>query len=86
MRRSGQAPVTIVIVNMDEIICEGYDLELVPKTAIQENKTGVTIRGSESRYLEAHRMLKDMLSKKGDRFVINGVEIDYLIFRKTNQL
>ena len=60
---------------MDEIYCEGYDLELVPKSATEDKKTGVTIKGSESGYLEAHKMLKDLLQKKGDRFLINGIEI-----------
>ena len=60
---------------MEEIECEGYDLELVPTAAMKDKKTVVTIKGSESGYLEAHRILKEMLNKKGDRFLINGVEI-----------
>ena len=71
---------------MDEIECEGYELELVPKTAVLEKKTGVTIKGSEAGYLEAHKMLKEMLSKKGDKFMINGVEIKISDIPKTHRL
>ena len=60
---------------MDEIQCDGYDLELVPQTAKDDKKTGVTIKGSDSGYLEAHKLLKEMTKKKGDRFLINGIEI-----------
>ena len=60
---------------MDEIQCEGYNLELVPQTAADDKKTCVTIKGSESGYLEAHKLLKEMTKKKGDRFLINGIEI-----------
>ena len=60
---------------MEEIYCDGYDLELVPSKATDDKKTGVTIKGSQSGYLEAHKLLKEMFKKKGDRFLINGTEI-----------
>ena len=69
---------------MEDIVCEGYELELVPKTANKDKKTGVTIKGSESQYLDAHKMLKDMIQKKGDRFLINGVEVGVLDTPKNN--
>ena len=60
---------------MSEVHCEGYNLELVPQTATDDKKTGVNIKGSESGYLEAHKLLKELTKKKGDRFLINGIEI-----------
>ena len=59
----------------DELICEGYDLKLVPETANDDMKTGVTIKGNDPGYFEGHRLLKEITKKKGERFLINGIEI-----------
>ena len=40
-------------------MCEGFDLEMVPIKAKEENKTGITIKGKDVQYMEAHRILKD---------------------------
>ena len=55
-----------------------YTVNLTPKNATSEWKSGVTITGSTEEYLSAHKKLMDMMSKKGERFVINGVEIAIL--------
>ena len=54
---------------------EGYDLEIVPNKASDENKTGITIKGSEIEYLEAHRILKNFFRVRGQKFNINGVDL-----------
>ena len=59
----------------DDLNCEGYDLKLVPETANDDMKTGVTIKGNDPGYFEGHRVLKEITKKKGERFLINGVEI-----------
>ena len=60
---------------MEELIPEGYDLEIVPNKASDENKTGITIKGSEIEYLEAHRILKNFFRVRGQKFNINGVDL-----------
>ena len=59
-----------------EFDCEGYDLEIVPKTVSNEEKTGITIKGKDSEYLEAQKKLKEFIKNKGERFLINGIEIE----------
>ena len=54
---------------------ENYELGLIPKMASDESKTGITFKGNDEEYLTAHKKLLDMIKKKGERFVINGVEI-----------
>ena len=60
---------------MDEINCEGYELEIVPNKALEENKTGITIKGKEAGYLEAHKILKDFFRTRGQKYHINGIDI-----------
>ena len=60
---------------MEEIKVEGYDLKMVPETANDDMKTGVTFKGSEAGYLEGHKILKEITKRKGDRFLFNGIEI-----------
>ena len=60
---------------MEEYDCEGYELELVPKTAPSEEQTGITFKGKDKEYLEAQKMLKDFMKNKGEIFLINGIEI-----------
>ena len=52
-----------------------YDWLRTPKNASEDKKTGVTFRGSDDEYFKAHKMIMKMAKKKGDRFVINGMEI-----------
>ena len=60
---------------MDDLTCDGYDLEMVPKKASLENKTGMTFKGSDGQYLDAQRMLKSLFHKKGEKLSINGIDI-----------
>ena len=48
---------------------------MTPINATVESKTGVTFRGSDTEYFKAHSMVRELTKKKGDRFVINDVEI-----------
>ena len=60
---------------MSEIICDGFDFEMVPIKAAEENKTGITIKGKDVAYIEAHRILKDFFRTRGQKFYINGIEL-----------
>ena len=59
---------------MDEVT-NGYELEIVPIKAAEENKTGITIKGKDVEYLEAHRILKAFFQTRGQKYLINGTEI-----------
>ena len=63
---------------MDDLDCEGYTLEMTPINASLENKTGITFKGDDGQYLDAHKMLKTMTQKKGEKWSINGIEISIL--------
>ena len=52
-----------------------YDVVLTPITATEENKNGVTFRGSDNEYFEAHRVIGELTKNKGDKLLIKGVEI-----------
>ena len=52
-----------------------YDCTITPSNAPEEGKTGVTIKGSNEEYIQAYTMIMDIFKRKGDRYVINGVEI-----------
>ena len=54
---------------------ENYEWLMTPKNAAKDSKTGVTFRGSDAEYLNAHKVLVEMIKKKGDIYVINGIEI-----------
>ena len=60
---------------MDEDECRGYEIELVPKLASDEDKTAITFKGNDSEYVAAQKLLKGVLNKKGERFLINEIEI-----------
>ena len=60
---------------MDEIETEGYDLEIVPNKASEDNKTGITIKGNDGEYLEAHRILKNFFQTRGQKYQINGTDV-----------
>ena len=60
---------------MDEDECRGYEIELVPKLASDEDKTAITFKGNDSEYVAAQKLLKGILNKKGERFLINEIEI-----------
>ena len=52
-----------------------YEYVLTPITANEEGKNGVTFRGSDNEYFKAHKMLVELTKKKGDKFLIKGVDI-----------
>ena len=60
---------------IEELMSEGYDLEVVPNKASEENKTGITIKGTEIEYLEAHKILKNFFRIRGQKYCINGVDL-----------
>ena len=61
--------------NMEELTSEFYDIEMIPVKASANNKTGITFKGSCMEYLNAHKNILELVKKKGERFVINGIEI-----------
>jgi hypothetical protein len=60
---------------IEEDISEYYECVMTPINASEDSKTGFTFKGSDADYLKAHGVIMQMIQKKGDRFVINGVEI-----------
>ena len=52
-----------------------YDMERTPINAAEDNKTGITFRGNDEKYLDAHKNIMNMVKKKGERFVVNGFDI-----------
>ena len=63
------------IKEVDNDINEYYDCVMTPNNAPVDNKTGFTFKGSDVEYLKGHKVIMEMVQKKGDRFVINGSEI-----------
>ena len=64
--------------NIEEEECEQsdyYDFVLTPFTAPENEKNGVTFRGSDNEYFKSHNLLRELIKTKGDRFLINGVDI-----------
>ena len=52
-----------------------YDWVMIPNISPAESKTGVTFKGSDNEFFKAHNVLVELTKKKGDRFVINGIDI-----------
>ena len=52
-----------------------YDIEVTPVNASIENKTGITFKGNNEDYLDAHGKLLELMNEKGERYLINGIEI-----------
>ena len=63
---------------MEDLNCDGYEMEIVPVKAAPDKKSGITFKGNSDGYLEAHRIIKAMTGTKGDRFIKNGVEMTIL--------
>ena len=59
----------------EEETSEYYEWVMIPHVASEEKKTGVTFKGSDDEYFKAHKIILEMLKKKGDRFVVNETEI-----------
>ena len=48
---------------------DNYEWLMTPKNASKDSKTGVTFKGSDAEYLNAHKVLVEMIKKKGERYV-----------------
>ena len=57
----------------DSIESEQYEISPYPSNTA--DKVGVTIKGSSEAYINAHKIISDMMREKGERYLINGVEI-----------
>ena len=66
------------IEKMENESSDYYDCILTPKNASDENKNGITINGSNDQYIEAHLKLLEVLNVKGDRYIINNIEVGIL--------
>ena len=52
-----------------------YDWTITPKNASDENKSGITFKGKETKYINANRKVAEMFKIKGDKFLINNFEL-----------
>ena len=59
----------------EEDFSDYYDFVLTLMNASAENKSGITFKGSDDEYIKAHKIVMKMTQKKGDRFVVNGIDI-----------
>ena len=72
------------IEKMENESSDYYECILTPKNAPDDNKSGITINGSNDQYIEAHLKLLEILNVKGDRYIINNTEVGYLILLRRN--
>ena len=63
------------MVEMEDLTSDFYDVEMIPFKASANNKTGITFKGSSVEYLNAHKNILELVKRKGERYVINGIEI-----------
>ena len=54
-----------------------YEINLTPNMAAEESKTGISFKGSDEVYMEAHANIVEMM-KRGDKYLVNGIEISIL--------
>ena len=52
-----------------------YDVVVTPKNASEENKSGITIKGKDIGYIDANKRISEMFRNKGDKFLINEIEL-----------
>ena len=52
-----------------------YEWCLTPNNASDENKSGVTFKGKDTEYINAHSKILDLFKKRGERFYLNGIEL-----------
>ena len=52
-----------------------YEWILTPKNASEENKSGVTFKGRDTEYFNAHGKIIALFKKRGEKFIINGIEL-----------
>ena len=58
-----------------EEISDYFEWNLIPINAPSENKTGITFKGRDAEYIQAHKSVQKMMKVRGERYMINGVEI-----------
>ena len=63
---------------MDTIKGKGYELEFVPVKAGPDNKSGITFKGNDAGYLEAHKIIKSITGTAGEILVQNGIEMSVI--------
>ena len=56
-------------------ISDNYDITMFPKNVSDAEKSGITIKGNNEEYINAHKSIKDIFRKKGERFFINNNEV-----------
>ena len=61
-----------------------YEWSLTPKNASEENKTGVSFKGKDAEYINAHRKIVELFKKKGEKFLLNGIEL-YIADKQRNK-
>ena len=54
---------------------DNYEWSLTPQNASDDNKSGVTIKGKDTEYINANKKVASMFKKRGDKFKINGIEL-----------
>ena len=59
-----------------------YDMERTPINAAEDNKTGITFRGNDEKYLDAHKNIMNMVKKKGNSTHTDGGR--HIHFNRTN--
>ena len=59
--------------SIDSMDNEKYEISPYPINT--PDKVGITIKGSSEPYVIAHKIVTDTMSEKGNRYLINGVEI-----------
>ena len=52
-----------------------YEWSLTPQNASEENKTGVSFKGRDIEYINAHGKIVELFKKKGEKFALNGIEL-----------
>ena len=62
---------------MEELVCEGFDLEVVPNKASEENKTGITIKGNEVEFYikklnEVRSVTESEFAKRDDEWIMKA--------------
>ena len=65
---------------------EFYDWEMVPTSYTEDLKTGVTFKGDSAGYIEAHKMINNMLTQNNSKFIINDREMTVKINGKNKPL
>ena len=52
-----------------------YEWILTPHNASDDNKSGVTMKGNDTEYINANKKVASLFKTRGDKFKINGIEV-----------